>query len=366
MVNAIRIHEYGGTDKMKWEPVEVGAPGPGQIRVKHRAVGFNYIDTYFRSGLYKFPSLPAILGSEASGDVVAVGDGVTELKVGDRIAYANPLGAYVEERVMPFERAVKLPDSVDYKTAAAMMLQGMTVRYLLRETYKVGPGTVMLLHAAAGGVGLIACQWAKHLGATIIGTVGDEDKAKLAKEHGCSYVINYRKEDFVARVKEITSGKLCDVVYDSVGKDTFPGSLDCIKPLGLWVSFGNSSGPVPPFDIGILNTKGSLYATRPTLFTYTATRQTLLANANDLFDLVGSRHRQDRGQPDLCAEGRGASPSRRAGSQDDGIDGAVAIGGAGGCLQRGFAMAAAVLRVTRTLPAALPREALTARPASAE
>ena len=204
MVNAIRIHEYGGTDKMRWEPVEVGTPGPGQIRVKHRAVGFNYIDTYFRSGLYKFPSLPAILGSEASGDVVAVGDGVTELKVGDRIAYANPLGAYVEERVMPFERAVKLPDSVDYKTAAAMMLQGMTVRYLLRETYKVGPGTVMLLHAAAGGVGLIACQWAKHLGATIIGTVGDEEKAKLAKAHGCNYVINYRKEDFVARVKEIT------------------------------------------------------------------------------------------------------------------------------------------------------------------
>ena len=287
MVNAIRIHEYGGVDKMKWEAVEVGAPGQGEIRIKHRAIGFNYIDTYFRSGLYKFPSMPHVLGTEGSGDIVAVGPGVNDLKVGDRVAYANPPGAYIEERVMPAARAVKLPDSITYETAAAMMLQGMTVRYLLRETYKVGPGTVMLLHAAAGGVGLIACQWAKHLGATIIGTVGDDDKAKLASAHGATHVINYRKEDFVKRVKEITNGGLCDVVYDSVGRDTFPGSLDCLKPLGLWVSFGNSSGPVPPLDIGILNTKGSLYATRPTLFTYTATRADLMANANDLFDLVG-------------------------------------------------------------------------------
>ena len=288
MVNAIRIHENGGADKLKWEAVEVGAPGPGQIRVKHRAIGFNYIDTYFRSGLYKIPGgLPAVLGTEGAGDIVAVGAGVTDLAVGDRIAYANPMGAYIEERVMPADRAVKLPASVDYKTAAAMMLQGMTVRYLLRQTYKVGPGTVMLLHAAAGGVGLIACQWAKHLGATIIGTVGDDAKAKLAREHGCTHVINYRTEKFVDRVKEITNGGLCDVVYDSVGKDTFPGSLDCLKPLGLWVSFGNSSGAVPPLDIGILNTKGSLYATRPTLLTYTSTRADLLDNANELFDLVG-------------------------------------------------------------------------------
>ena len=286
MVNAIRIHEYGGVDKMKWEAIDVGAPGQGQIRVKHRAIGFNYIDTYFRSGLYKFPALPHVLGTEGSGDIVAVGPGVADLKVGDRIAYANPPGAYVEERLMPAERAVKLPDSITYETAAAMMLQGMTVRYLLRDTYKVGPGTVMLLHAAAGGVGLIACQWAKHLGATIIGTVGSDEKGKLAKAHGCTHVINYTTEDFVARVKEITNGKLCDVVYDSVGKDTFPGSLDCLKPRHLWVSFGNSSGPVPPMDIGILNSKGSLFCTRPTLFHYTASREDLLASANDLFDVV--------------------------------------------------------------------------------
>ncbi len=286
MVNAIRIHEYGGVDKMKWEAVDVGAPGQGQIRVKHRAIGFNYIDTYFRSGLYKFPSLPHVLGTEGSGDVVAVGPGVTDFKVGDRVAYANPPGAYIEERLMPAERAVKLPDSITYETAAAMMLQGMTVRYLLRDTYKVGPGTVMLLHAAAGGVGLIACQWAKHLGATIIGTVGSDEKGKLAKAHGCTHVINYTSEDFVKRVKEITDGKLCDVVYDSVGKDTFPGSLDCLKPRHLWVSFGNSSGPVPPMDIGILNSKGSLFCTRPTLFHYTASREDLVESANDLFDVV--------------------------------------------------------------------------------
>jgi NADPH2:quinone reductase len=286
MVNAIRIHEYGGVDKMKWEAVDVGAPGQGQIRVKHRAIGFNYIDTYFRSGLYKFPALPHVLGTEGSGDVVAIGPGVTEFKVGDRVAYANPPGAYIEERLMPAERAVKLPDSITYETAAAMMLQGMTVRYLLRDTYKVGPGTVMLLHAAAGGVGLIACQWAKHLGATIIGTVGSDEKGKLAKAHGCTHVINYTSEDFVKRVKEITDGKLCDVVYDSVGKDTFPGSLDCLKPRHLWVSFGNSSGPVPPMDIGILNSKGSLFCTRPTLFHYTASREDLVASANDLFDVV--------------------------------------------------------------------------------
>ena len=287
MVHAIRIHEHGGTDKLRWEPVEVGAPGEGQIRVKHHAIGFNYIDTYFRSGLYKVPALPAILGTEGAGEVVAVGPKVTDLKVGDRIAYANPMGSYVEERVMPADRAVKLPANIDYKTAAAMMLQGMTVRYLLRQTYKVGPGTVMLLHAAAGGIGLIASQWARHLGATIIGTVGSDEKGRLAKEHGCTHIINYAKEDFVKRVAEITNGQKCDVVYDGVGKDTFPGSLDCLKPRALWVSFGNASGPVPPFDIGILNAKGSLFCTRPSLFAYTASRADLVESANDLFDVVG-------------------------------------------------------------------------------
>jgi NADPH2:quinone reductase len=287
MVHAIRIHENGGPEKMKWEEVDVGAPGQGQIRVRHRAIGFNYIDTYFRSGLYKLPALPAVLGTEGAGDVVAVGPGVTEVKVGDRVAYASPMGAYVEERLMPADRAVKLPDAIDYKTAAAMMLQGMTVRYLLRQTYKVGPDTTLLLHAAAGGVGLIACQWAKHLGATIIGTVGSDDKGRLAKENGCTHIINYAKESFVERVKEITGGKLCDVVYDGVGKDTFPGSLDCLRMRGMWVSFGNASGPVPPFDIGILNQKGSLFCTRPSLFAYTATRADLLESANDLFDVVG-------------------------------------------------------------------------------
>ncbi len=288
MVHAIRIHEYGGVDKMKWEQVDVGQPGQGEIRVKHTAVGFNYIDTYFRSGLYKIPTgLPAVLGTEGAGVVEAVGSGVTDIKVGDRVAYANPMGSYTEVRLMPADRAVKVPDGIDDKTAAAMMLQGMTVRYLLRQTYPVGPDTTLLLHSAAGGIGLIACQWAKHLGATIIGTVGSAEKGELAKAHGCTHIINYRTENFVDRVKEITGGKLCDVVYNSVGKDTFPGSLDCLRPLGMWVSFGNSSGPVPPFEIGILNPKGSLFATRPSLFHYTATRADLLANANELFDLVG-------------------------------------------------------------------------------
>ncbi|MGE0628366.1 MAG: quinone oxidoreductase [Hyphomicrobiaceae bacterium] len=288
MVHAIRIHEYGGIDKMKWEEIEVGEPGQGQIRVRHTAVGFNYIDTYFRSGLYKVPALPAILGTEGAGVIEAVGPGVTDLKIGDWIAYASPMGSYTEERLMPADRAVKLPSSIDDKTAAAMMLQGMTVRYLLRQTYPVSKDTVMLLHSAAGGIGLIACQWAKHLGATIIGTVGSDDKGELAKAHGCTHIINYRTEDFVKRVKEITDGRLCDVVYDSVGKDTFPGSLDCLRPRGLWVSFGNSSGPVPPFEISILNPKGSLFATRPSLFHYTATHADLLDSANELFDVVAS------------------------------------------------------------------------------
>lgn len=285
MVHAIRIHQNGGPEVMQWESVDVPAPGPGQVRLKHHAVGVNYIDIYQRSGLYKLP-MPSGLGSEGAGEVVAVGEGVTEFKVGDRGAYAGALGGYAEERVMPADRLVKLPDSIDYKTGAAMMLQGMTVRYLLRQTYKVGQGTTMLLHAAAGGIGLIAAQWGRHLGATVIGTVSTSDKAALAKAAGCAHVINYKTEDFVKRTKELTNGAGCDVVYDAVGKDTFPGSLDCLKPLGLFVSFGNASGPVPPFEINILQGKGSLYATRPTLGTYVAKRQDLVANANELFDVV--------------------------------------------------------------------------------
>ncbi|MCL4764693.1 MAG: quinone oxidoreductase [Hyphomicrobiaceae bacterium] len=286
MVHAIRIHRHGGPEVMVWEDVDVGQPGEGQVRLKHRAIGLNYIDTYHRSGLYKI-SLPAVIGTEGAGAVTAVGPGVTDIKVGDRVAYASPMGGYAEERLIPADRVVKVPDGIDDQTAAAMMLQGMTVRYLLKETYKVGPETTMLLHAAAGGIGLIACQWAKHLGATIIGTAGSPEKMKLAQEHGCTHVIDYRTEDFAARTKEITKGRGVDVVYDSVGKDTFPGSLDCLKPRGLWVSFGNASGPVPKLDILTLAAKGSLYATRPTLVTYTARREDLVASANDLFDVVG-------------------------------------------------------------------------------
>ena len=285
MVHAIRVHENGGPEKMLWEAVDVGQPGPGELRLKHRAVGLNYIDTYHRSGLYKI-ALPSVIGMEGAGEVTAVGAGVTEFKLGDRVAYANPMGSYSEERVVPADRVVKVPDSVDDRTAATMMLQGMTVRYLLKETYKVGPGTTMLLHAAAGGIGLIACQWAKHLGATIIGTTSSAEKAKLAMDNGCTHVINYKTEDFVKRTKELTDGKGVDVVYDSIGKDTFPGSLDCLKPRSLWVSFGNASGAIQGFDIGILAAKGSLYATRPTLFSYTAKREDLVASANDLFDVV--------------------------------------------------------------------------------
>lgn len=285
MAHAIRIHQNGGPEVMQWENVDVPQPGPGQVRLKQHAIGVNYIDTYQRSGLYKM-QLPFVPGSEGAGEVVAVGPGVTDFKVGDRGAYAGALGGYAEERVMPADRLVKLPNSIDYNTAAAMMLQGMTVRYLLRQTYKVGQGTTMLLHAAAGGIGLIASQWARHLGATIIGTVSSADKAELAKAHGCTHVINYKTEDFVKRTKELTNGQGVDVVYDGVGKDTYPGSLDCLKPLGLWVTFGNASGAITNFDILSLSTKGSLYATRPTLQTYVAKREDLLANANELFDVV--------------------------------------------------------------------------------
>ena len=288
MVKAIRIHEQGGPEKLIWEDVEVGAPGEGEIRVKHHAVGLNYIDTYQRSGLYPLASLPAVMGMEGAGEVIAVGSGVSQFKEGDRIAYANPMGSYSEERTMVADRAVKLTDGIPYESAAAMMLQGMTVRYLLRETYKVGPETTLLFHAAAGGVGLIACQWAKHLGATIIGTAGSDEKVAMAKEAGATHCINYNTENFVDRVKEITDGAGVDVVYDSIGQDTYPASLDCLKPLGLFVTFGNASGPIKNFDVGSLGGKGSLYVTRPTLFTYTAKREDLVANAADLFDVVES------------------------------------------------------------------------------
>ena len=289
MPKAIRIHEYGGPEALRWEEVEVGAPGPGQLRVRHGAVGLNYIDVYHRTGLYPLPSLPWTLGMEGAGQVEAVGEGVTEFKVGDRVAYASPpVGAYAEARLIAADRVVALPDAIDDRTAAAMMLQGMTAQYLLRRTYRVQPGDAILLHAAAGGVGLIASQWARHLGATVIGTVGSEEKAELARAHGCHHVIVYSRENFVERVREITSGQGVAVVYDSVGKETFTGSLDCLRPLGMMVSFGNASGPVAPFEPGILAAKGSLFLTRPTLMTYTAKRPDLLASAADLFAVVQS------------------------------------------------------------------------------
>lgn len=286
MAHTIRIHENGGPEVLKWEAVDVGEPGPGEARIRQTAIGLNYIDVYHRTGLYKLAALPAVIGMEGAGRVEAVGPGVTDVKVGDRVAYGTVLGGYAEERLIPADRLVKLPDDISDVTAAAIMLQGMTARYLLRETYRVTPETVMLFHAAAGGVGLIVCQWAKALGATMIGTVGSDEKAALAKSAGCTHVINYRTEDYVARVREITGGALCDVAYDSVGKDTFPSSLDCLKPKGLWVSFGNASGPVPPFDMTLLSVKGSLFATRPTVMAYTAQRADLLANAADLFAMI--------------------------------------------------------------------------------
>ena len=288
MPYAIRIHEHGGPEAMRWEEVAVGDPGPGEVRLEQRAVGLNYIDVYHRTGLYPLAALPAVIGMEGAGEVMAVGPDVTEFQVGDRVAYASPIGSYAEERLIPADRVVPLPTAIDDRTAAAMMLQGMTVRYLLRETYNVGPSTVMLLHAAAGGIGLIACQWAKALGATIIGTVGSQEKAELARAHGCTHVVNYRSENFVARVKEITGGAGCDVVYDSIGRDTFPGSLDCLAPMGMLVSFGNASGPVPPFSLAELASRGSLYVTRPTLFAYTAKRADLEAMCADLFAMVES------------------------------------------------------------------------------
>jgi len=289
MVAAVRVHKNGGPEVLTYEDVQVPAPGPGQVRVKNHACGLNFIDTYFRSGLYPSASgLPFISGNEAAGEVVAVGSGVTEVKVGDRVGYTSALGSYAAERIMPADRVVKLPDSISYEQAAGMMLKGMTVEYLLHRTFKVQKGMNVLIHAAAGGIGLIACQWANYLGANVIGTVGSKEKAELAKANGCHHTILYRDEDFVSKVKEITGGKFCEVVYDGVGKATFPASLDCIKPLGMFASFGNSSGSIAAFNINLLQQKGSLFCTRPTLNTYTAKREDLLAIANDLFNVVAS------------------------------------------------------------------------------
>lgn len=289
MVAAVRVHKHGGPEVLTFEEIEVGAPGQGQIRIKQQACGVNYIDTYFRMGMYPSPvGMPFVAGNEGAGEVTAVGPGVTDLKVGDRVAYVVTLGGYAAERLLPADRVVKLPDNISYEQAAGMMLKGMTAQYLLNRTFKVEKGTTLLMHAAAGGVGQILCQWANHLGATVIGTVGSKEKGEIARKNGCHHVIYYRDEDFVARVKEITGGKLCDVVYDGIGKTTFPASLDCIRPLGMFVSFGSASGQIDAFNINILQTKGSLFTTRPTLIHYVAKREDLVATANDLFKVVGS------------------------------------------------------------------------------
>ena len=289
MVAAVRVHKHGGPEVLTFEDVAVAAPGPGQVRIKNHACGINYIDTYFRSGLYPAAGgLPFIAGNEGAGEITEVGAGVTDVKVGDRVGYVSALGSYTAERIMPADRVVKIPDSIGYEQAAGMMLKGMTVEYLLHRTFKVQRGMNVLIQAAAGGIGLIACQWANHIGANVIGTVGSKDKADLAKANGCHHTILYRDEDFVAKVKEITGGALCDVVYDGVGKATFPASLDCIKPLGMFASFGNASGSIEAFNINLLQAKGSLFCTRPTLNTYAAKRENLLAIANNLFGVVGS------------------------------------------------------------------------------
>jgi NADPH2:quinone reductase len=285
---AIRMSRTGGAEVMQYVDVEVGQPGPGEARVRHAAIGVNFIDIYFRTGLYPQP-LPAGLGMEGAGVVEAVGEGVTEVAVGDRVAYAGrPNGAYAQVRNMPADILLRLPESIGFDTAAAMMLQGLTVQYLFNRTVKLKAGDTILFHAAAGGVGLIASQWARAIGVNMIGTVGSDEKAALAKAHGCSHVINYNSENFVERVKQITQGRKVSVVYDSIGKDTFIGSLDCLQPLGMMVSFGSASGPVPDFSLAELASRGSLFITRPTLFSYAAKRADLEAMAADLFEMVGS------------------------------------------------------------------------------
>ncbi len=286
MVHAVRVHHTGGPEVLKYEEMELPPPGAGEVRLRHTAIGLNFIDVYFRNGLYKAPGLPFVPGSEGAGVVEAVGEHVNDFHVGDRVAYAMGLGAYAEVRNIDAKLLVHLPAAIDDQTAAAMMLKGMTAQYLVRRIHHVKPGDVILIQAAAGGVGLILAQWAHNLGATVIGTVGSRDKAELALSSGVDHVILYREEDFVHRVKEITSGHMCDVVYDGVGQATYPASLDCLKPLGLWVSFGNASGAIKNFDLLTLSQKGSLFACRPTLGTFTAKRETLIATANDLFEAV--------------------------------------------------------------------------------
>lgn len=290
-VQAIRIEQFGGPEVLQLAEVPVGEPGPGQVRIRHAACGLNFIDVYQRTGLYQ-NALPLVLGMEGAGTVEAVGEGVTHLRAGDRAAYAsNPPGAYSQARVMPATNVVKLPDEIAFDTAAGMMLKGLTAQYLLKKTLPQGglqPGDHVLFHAAAGGVGLLACQWARHLGLQLIGTAGSDAKCELARAHGAAHVINYQREDFVARVKEITGGRGVKVVYDSIGKDTFERSLDCLRPFGLLASFGNASGPVPPFSLGVLGPKGSLHVTRATLFTHLSTREGTQAMADELFEVVRS------------------------------------------------------------------------------
>jgi NADPH:quinone reductase len=287
MANAVRYHKQGGPEVLQYEEVPIGDPGPGEARIRHTAIGVNFLDTYQRSGLYPM-SLPQVAGNEGAGVVEAVGPGVTDLRPGDRIAYTGLPGSYCDVRVVPADRLVKLPQGVSDEQAASMMLKGLTVHYLIHTTYAVKPGETVLWHAAAGGVGLIACQWLNTLGVTVIGTAGSDEKLSLAKAHGAEHVINYSRENFVERVKSLTGGKGVPVVYDAVGKATWDGSLDCLRPRGLMVSFGNASGPVPPVNLGILSTKGSLYVTRPTLATHIASRADLLERASSLFEIVRS------------------------------------------------------------------------------
>lgn len=288
MTKAVRIHNAGGPEVMNLEEVEIGEPGSGEIRLRHTAIGLNFIDVYFRNGAYPIPT-PFTLGFEAAGVVGSVGADVSDIAVGDRVAYASqPIGAYAEERLMPAERVVKLPDRIDDKIGAAIMLKGMTTEYLLRRTYPVSPGDTILFHAAAGGVGLMACQWANHLGATVIGTVGSDEKAELARAHGCHHAIIYTREDFVEQVREITDGKGVNVVYDAVGQDTFLKGFDCLRPLGTMVLFGAASGKPDPIDPGLLTAKGSVFLTRPSLFDYVADRESLTQSAIELFDVVGT------------------------------------------------------------------------------
>ncbi|MDF2997078.1 MAG: quinone oxidoreductase [Xanthobacteraceae bacterium] len=287
-MKAIRVHRHGGPEVLGLEDIDIGQPGPGEVRVRNRAIGVNFVDVYFRTGEYAPPALPFTPGNEGAGEVVAVGDGAAEFAPGDRVAYVGVLGAYAEERIVPAQFLVRLPETIDFDTGAAMMLKGLTAHYLLRRTFRVEPGHTILVHAAAGGVGLILTQWAKHLGATVIGTVGSPNKVGIARASGCDHVIDYGKEDFAARVREITSGAGCDVVYDGVGKATFPASLDCLRRFGTFVSYGSASGPIPPFDIMLLMKKGSLFATWPLLFDHLSKREDVLAMSDELFQVVAS------------------------------------------------------------------------------